>query len=60
MIVYLDDILIFSGSKEEYEKYIRMIIDRLVTAELYSNIKKYCFFQEEIEFLGFLVRRKGV
>jgi hypothetical protein len=37
-----------------------MIVDYLVIVELYSNIKKYCFFQEEIEFLGFLVRRKGV
>jgi len=44
IIVYLDDILIFLGSEEEYEKYIRTIMDCLVTVELYSNIKKYCFF----------------
>jgi hypothetical protein len=59
-IVYLDDILIFSGSEEEHEKHIRTIVDRLSTADLYGNIKKCSFFQEEIEFLGFLVGRKGV
>jgi uncharacterized membrane protein (DUF373 family) len=60
VIIYLDNILIFLRSKEEYKKYIYMIMDCLVIVELYSNIKKYCFFREEIEFLGFLVRRKGV
>jgi hypothetical protein len=57
-VVYLDDILIFSRSKEEHQQHIDLIMERLRKAELYANPKKCSFFQEEIEFSAILLIRK--
>ena len=40
-IVYLDDILIFSKTEEEHAGHLRLVYDRLRTAELYAKPSKY-------------------
>lgn len=59
-VVYLDDILVFSRNEEEHAQHLELIMERLRQAELYANPKKCSFFQEEIEFLGYLVNQKGI
>ena len=59
-IVYLDDILIFSKIEEEHAEHLRLVCDRLRTAELYAKPSKCQFFQKEMEFLGFIVDEQGV
>ena len=54
-IVYLDDILVFSRTKEEHTEHLRRVCERLRAAELYAKPSKYKFFQQEIEFLGFII-----
>src|ERR1700732_5047231 len=59
-IVYLDDILIYSNTREEHERHVREILERLRRFGLYANLKKCIFFAEEVEFLGFIVGRQGI
>jgi hypothetical protein len=43
LIVYLDDIFIFSDTLEEYKKYIRLILEKLWDIELFLKPSKYQF-----------------
>lgn len=53
--VYLDDILIFSHTREEYLKHIDMVLKRLHEEKLMINLDKCLFMQEEIIYLGFVI-----
>jgi len=59
-IVYLDDILIFSKTKEEHDQHLQQVCERLRNAELYAKPSKCQFYQKEIEFLGFIISTKGI
>jgi hypothetical protein len=59
-IIYLDDILIYSQSEEEHTQHLEKVMEHLRQSELYANPKKCSFFQDEIEFLGYLVNIKGI
>ena len=53
VILYLDEILIFSKTKEEHLEPYRQVLQRLKEEKLMINLKKYSFMQEEIVYLGF-------
>jgi hypothetical protein len=55
MIIYLDDILIYSKLREDYYAYIRIIIKRLRKYKLYTKLSKYFFNIKEVKFLGFII-----
>jgi hypothetical protein len=55
MVIYLDDILIYSKPREDHYTYIRIIIKRLRKHKLYTKLSKYFFNIKEIEFLGFII-----
>ena len=59
-VVYLDDILVFSHSNEEHTHHLELVMERLRQFDLYANAKKCSFFQEELEFLGYLINTKGI
>jgi hypothetical protein len=59
-IVYLDDILIFSKTKEEHDEHLRRVCDRLRGAELYAKPSKCQFYRQEMEFLGFIIGTQGI
>ena len=54
-IIYLDNILIFSNNPKSHTSHIKQVLDRLRKAELFVNLKKCSFYQDEVEFLGFVV-----
>ena len=59
-IVYLDDIIIFSDTKEEHLKRLEAVFQRLCAAGLKLKPSKCFFFREEIEYLGHVVSGKGI
>ena len=59
-IVYLDDIIIFSDTKEEHLKRLEAVLQKLAAACLKLKPPKCFFFREEIEYLGHVLSRKGV
>ena len=60
VLVFLDDILIYSRTIEEHEQHIRAVLDRLRAEKFFGRIKKCDFYQTEVEYLGFDVGAYGV
>jgi hypothetical protein len=60
MVIYLNNILIYSKPGEDHYTYIRIVIERLRKYKLYTKLSK-CFFNvKEVEFLGFIIGFIGV
>ena len=60
VLVFLDDILIYSRTKEEHVRHIRAVLDRLKADKMYGRLFKCDFFRTEVEYLGFDVGADGV
>ena len=59
-IVYLDDILVFSRTKEEHNRHLQQVYEWLRQSELYAKPSKCQFYQKELKFLGFIIGTKGI
>src|SRR5882724_3154455 len=60
VVIYLDDILIFSNSLEEHWVHVRCILEHLHEYNLHSKPEKCLFHTQKIEFLGFMVTPTGI
>ena len=60
ILVYLDDILIFSESIEEHWEHLRTALERLRKARLYGRIQKCDFLKTRVDYLGYEVSERGV
>lgn len=60
VLVYLDDILIYSKTKEEHEEHLRKVLQRLKDNHLYGRIRKCLFFVDTIEYLGHIISPDGI
>ena len=60
ILVYLDDILIYSRSIEEHWDHLRIALDRLRRAKLYGRLHKCEFLKDNVDYLGFEVSQDGI
>jgi len=60
MVVYLDNILIFTRIEEEYVKAIRRVLQVLQKHKLFLHLEKYEFCKERIEYLGLVILENKV
>nr|GEX88959.1 putative reverse transcriptase domain-containing protein [Tanacetum cinerariifolium] len=60
VIVFIDDILIYSRSEEEHEAHLKTILDLLKNEGLYAKFSKCEFWLKEVQFLGHVVNREGI
>ena len=60
VVVYFDDILVFSKSMKEHLNHVRAVLQTLRKERLYANMKKCTFGVDKLVFLGFVVSSKGV
>ena len=60
MLVYLDNILIFSYTEEDYQKHIHIVFDRLAPFKYHVKRKKCELFSKKVEFFGHTVLAAGV
>ena len=60
VVIYLDDILIYSRSWEDHKRHIAEVLDRLRAHQLYAKVSKCEFGKSKVEFLGHVVSNDGV
>lgn len=60
VIIYIDDILIYSKTEEEHMKHIEIMLDKLRHNQFYANTEKSEFALWEIEFLGHVCNNEGI
>ncbi|GKE68174.1 putative reverse transcriptase domain-containing protein [Tanacetum coccineum] len=60
MIVFIDDILIYSKNKDEHKEHLKAILELLKKEKLYAKFSKCDFWLESVQFLGHVIDSKGV
>ncbi|GJZ52252.1 reverse transcriptase domain-containing protein [Tanacetum coccineum] len=60
VVVYFDDILVYSKTHEEHEQHLKEVFQILRMNKLYANLKKCEFFSDKITFLGYIVTSTGI
>ena len=60
VVVYLDDILIFSKNEDEHREHVRRVLQRLRENDLFAKPEKCEFHVDTVEYLGFIVSPTGI
>ncbi len=60
VLVYLDDIMIFSSTAEDHQRHVRLVLRRLRKHELYVNGPKCHYFMSRVHWLGHVISAEGI
>ena len=60
VVVFIDDILIYSKSEEEHEEHLRIVLETLREHQLYAKFSKCEFWLKEVGFLGHVLSAGGI
>ncbi|WVZ84175.1 hypothetical protein U9M48_031232 [Paspalum notatum var. saurae] len=60
VVVFIDDILVYSKNEQEHEEHLRIVLSRLREHKLYAKFSKCAFRLKEVAFLGHILSVKGV
>lgn len=60
VVVFIDDILIYSKSREEHEEHLRIVLSVLREKQLYAKLSKCEFWMKELNFLGHVISTGGI
>ena len=60
VVVYFDDILIYSSTRDEHLNHLRSVCNTLQKEKFYANPKKCAFLTDSVTFLGFILSSQGI
>jgi hypothetical protein len=59
-MVFIDDILVYSRSEEEYEDHLRLVLQILRDHKLYTKLRKCEFWLKKVTFFGHIISKGGI
>ena len=60
VIVFIDDILVYSGSQEEHAEHLREVLQILRERQLYAKFSKFQFWLDKVAFLGHVISAEDI
>jgi len=60
VVVFIDDILIYSRTREEHAEHLRLVLSVLREKQLYAKLSKCEFWMDEVQFLGHVISAQGI
>jgi hypothetical protein len=60
VLVFIDDILIYSKSEAEHEEHLRIVLQILREQQLYAKFNKCEFYQKQVHYLGHIISEQGI
>ena len=60
VVVFIDDILVYSKNEEEHKEHLRLVLEKLREHQLYAKFSKCEFWLKEVGFLGHVLSREGI
>jgi hypothetical protein len=60
VVVFIDDIVIFSKNEEEHDEHLCLVLQKLRENQLYTKLNKYEFWLKEVSFLGHIISEGGI
>ena len=60
ILVFIDDILVYSGNPEEHSEHLRIVLQTLKERQLYAKLSKCQFWLDKVTFLGHVISAEGV
>jgi hypothetical protein len=60
VVIFIDDILVFSKTEVEHEEHLRLVLQKLREHQLYAKLSKCEFWLKEVSFLGHVISNGGV
>ena len=60
VLVFLDDILIYSKNEEEHEEHLSLTLQFLREHQLYAKLRKCDFYRDRIQYLGHIISEEGI
>ena len=60
VLVFLDDILVYSENEEEHEQHLRLTLQVLKEHQLYAKLSKCDFYRDRIQYLGHVISKDGI
>jgi hypothetical protein len=60
VVVFIDDILIFSKNEDDHDEHLRVVLQKLRENQLYAKLSKCEFWLKDISFLGHIIYEGGI
>ena len=60
VLIFLDDILVYSKNEEEHEENLRLTLQLLREHQLYAKLNKCDFYRDRIQYLGHIISEEGI
>ena len=60
VVVFIDDILVYSKNEEEHKEHLRLVLGKLKEHQLYAKFSKCEFWLKEVGFLGHVISGEGI
>ena len=60
VVVFIDDILVYSKNEEDHAKHLHVVLQRLRDHRLYAKFSKCKFWLDSVKFLGYTASSKGI